>query len=120
MTSSVLSTSLVAAPIGITLYLLARNRGEKKNYPPARPGLPIVGNLLDIPPRKAWQAFAEWSRELGPSHSFIKFGQLKSDFSLIGSGIITVDMLGDKVIVINDAEVAEELLEKRSAIYSAR
>ena len=39
---------------------------------------------------------------------------------LVGSGIISFDIFGTSTIVINSFEMAHELLEKRSLIYSDR
>ncbi|KAJ3575310.1 hypothetical protein NP233_g1181 [Leucocoprinus birnbaumii] len=97
---STTTTALAAMSACLLLYIVSRDRG-RKNYPPSPPGLPLLGNTLDIPPRRAWERFAEWSRELG-------------------SPIISVNVLGNRIIVLNDARVADELLEKRSGIYSSR
>ncbi|CAE6442524.1 unnamed protein product [Rhizoctonia solani] len=76
-------------------------RVHKRRYPPSPPSLPFVGNLFSMPP--------------GTEHvAYMKLGeQLKSD-------IIYLKMLGQSIIVINSAQAASDLFEKRSAKYSDR
>ncbi|CAE6474944.1 unnamed protein product [Rhizoctonia solani] len=88
-------TSLILFP------LWRKARKHKANHPPSPPSLPFVGNLFSIPPEH--EHFA-----------FLKLGeQLESD-------IIYLEILGQKIIVLNSAEAASDLLSKRSALYSDR
>ncbi|CAE6371292.1 unnamed protein product [Rhizoctonia solani] len=76
-------------------------RRPKLRHPPSPFSLPFVGNLFSIPRGHEYFAFAK----LGE--------QLKSD-------IIYLEILGHEVIVLNSAEAALELLEKRAVLYSDR
>lgn len=40
---------------------------ERRRYPPGPKGLPVVGNILDVPKRKPWKIYAEWGRKCGQS-----------------------------------------------------
>ncbi|CAE6358443.1 unnamed protein product [Rhizoctonia solani] len=93
---------LYVAPVSLTL-LLAHYfwRRTKIRHPPSPPSLPLIGNLFSIPP--------------GHEHlTFIKLGEQ------LESAIIYLEILGHKVLVLNSAETASEVLDKRSALYSDR
>ncbi|CAE6397209.1 unnamed protein product [Rhizoctonia solani] len=96
---------LYAAPVSVILFLLHRYRhviwGNQNPHPPSPTSLPLVGNLFSIPP--------------GHEHlAFTKLGeQLDSD-------IVYLELLGQKIIMLNSAEAASEIMEKRSALYSDR
>ncbi|KAG8687492.1 hypothetical protein FRC11_007133 [Ceratobasidium sp. 423] len=96
---------LYAAPVSLCLFLLHRYwhsiRQPKIRHPPSPSSLPLIGNLFSIPP--------------GPEHfAFAKLGeQLNSD-------VVFLEILGHKLVILNSAEAASELLEKRSSYYSDR
>ncbi|CAE6411293.1 unnamed protein product [Rhizoctonia solani] len=69
--------------------------------PPSPPSLPFVGNLFSIPSGHEHLAFAKIAE------------QLRSD-------IFYLEILGHKLLVLNSAEAASEILDKRSALYSDR
>ncbi|CAE6442908.1 unnamed protein product [Rhizoctonia solani] len=98
--------SLYLAPVSLALLLLIYRywrsiRHLKVRHPPSPLSLPLVGNLFSIPS--------------GPEHyAFAKLGEQ------LGSDIIFLNILGHKIVILNSAEAASELLEKRSALYSDR
>ncbi|KAJ3561458.1 hypothetical protein NP233_g10180 [Leucocoprinus birnbaumii] len=70
--------------------------------PPSLPGgWPIIGNALQLPLTYVHLFYQGLGRKLG-------------------SKIIYVEALGQPIIVVNDARIAGELLDKRSAFYSSR
>ena len=69
-------------------------------YPPGPKPLPIIGNALDMPKSYYWIGYNEWAKEYGD--------------------VIHTQVLGRHYIILNSIEAAEDLLEKRSAIYSSR
>ncbi|KAJ1300653.1 hypothetical protein OPQ81_002301 [Rhizoctonia solani] len=105
MMSTRSQVSLYAAPVSLALFLLYRYwapiRRRKICHPPSPTSLPLVGNIFSIPHGPEYYAFAE----LGE--------QLKSD-------IVFLNILGHRLIVLNSAEAATEILDKRSASYSDR
>ncbi|QRW23980.1 cytochrome P450 family protein [Rhizoctonia solani] len=74
---------------------------RKLRHPPSPKTLPVLGNALSIPP--------------GLDHlTYLEFGkQLNSD-------IVYMNMMGQSLVVLNTAQAASDLLDKRSAIYSDR
>ncbi|KAI0293502.1 CyP450 monooxygenase [Multifurca ochricompacta] len=70
-------------------------------YPPGPKGYPVIGNLFDIPNAFIYKRFREMSRELN-------------------SDIIHLQVFGFHLIVCNSKGVADDLLDKRSSIYSDR
>ncbi|KAJ6526420.1 cytochrome P450 [Mycena capillaripes] len=69
--------------------------------PPGPPKWPIVGNLFDIPAGFRWEKYMEWGKKYD-------------------SDIIHLNVVGTPIIVLNSVEAANDLLAKRSAIYSDR
>ncbi|KAG6811137.1 hypothetical protein H0H92_008833 [Tricholoma furcatifolium] len=67
--------------------------------PPGPTGLPIVGNVADMPAKKEWITFAEWGRKYG--------------------GILSVKLLGQPMIIVNSAQIMAEL-DKQGSVYSDR
>ncbi|KAI9067057.1 cytochrome P450 [Trametes sanguinea] len=90
------------AAVGLLIWARTRSR-NRPPHPPGPPGLPIVGNLLDIPSPNAfpWDTYMEYGKEYD-------------------SDIIRLNALGMNIIVANSIQVATELLDRRSAIYSDR
>ncbi|KIW18489.1 hypothetical protein PV08_02777 [Exophiala spinifera] len=96
----------VAAVAYFVLRLfLARSRSSANRPLPLPPGpkpKPLIGNLQDLPPAGV-QEWAHWSK-----HKDL-YGPVSS-----------VSVMGQTMVILNDAQAAIELLEKRSAIYSSR
>ncbi|KAH9478386.1 Cytochrome P450 monooxygenase COX2 [Psilocybe cubensis] len=77
--------------------------GKQRNYPPGPTPKPFIGNLLDFPTTNAALVYAEWGKKYN-------------------SPIVHAEVLGNHVVVINNINVAEELLEhpERARIYADR
>ncbi|KAJ7283455.1 cytochrome P450 [Mycena rebaudengoi] len=71
-----------------------------RSLPPGPKGLPLIGNVLDMPSEREWETFSKWSDTFGD--------------------LCSVTVLGQPLIIIGSAKVAIDLLDKRSAIYSDR
>jgi len=102
------------------LGLLSRNQRKiKLSLPPGPTGLPIIGNAFDIPLVNMAQTYFGWTKEFGMEYTPQYLNSLKlACFS--GSDIVYLEALGKKVIILNSYNVATELLDRRSHIYSSR
>ena len=56
----------------LTIYFISQRR-NRASLPPGPPGLPILGNILDMMKSHPWIKYAEWSKQYGmhrSSHHF--------------------------------------------------
>ncbi|KAK0223440.1 cytochrome P450 [Armillaria fumosa] len=81
------------------LFYLLRYR-RRVPLPPGPKGFPLIGNLWDVPAGYPWVTYARWTTTYGD--------------------IIYLDTPGNPTIIINSAQAADDLLEKRSRNYSDR
>ncbi|XXG99338.1 hypothetical protein Hte_005675 [Hypoxylon texense] len=99
---------IICAGIGLAIvYITSRLLASSKHagrppLPPGPKGLPLVGNLNDLPAPGVFEA-KHW----------LKHKELYGPIS-------SLTVMGQTIVVLNDAEIARELLEKRSVIYSSR
>ncbi|GJE96513.1 cytochrome P450 [Phanerochaete sordida] len=85
--------------IGIILVcLLPLSRRKARRYPPGPRRLPIIGNLFDVPKDFGWKRHKELSRKYG-------------------SDLVHFEVFGTHIVVVNSAQAAKDLLDKRSNIY---
>ncbi|CAA7270108.1 unnamed protein product [Cyclocybe aegerita] len=94
------SAIVVAIVLLVAVYL--HSLRKRRKLPPGPKGLPILGVAKEHPKTEFWKTYAEWGR---------KYGDI---------GFISFHVLGRRMVVINSAAVAEDLLGKRSSIYSDR
>ncbi|KAG2148907.1 cytochrome P450 [Suillus clintonianus] len=86
--------SLVAA------FRLTRKRAYPLPLPPGPPGLPFLGNALELDTKRPWLTYHAWGKKYGK--------------------IVYTRVLGIDMIIISSEAIARELLDRRSAIYSSR
>ncbi|KAH9897054.1 cytochrome P450 [Cubamyces lactineus] len=86
----------------VWFWYYRRQKASHRNarYPPGPPPLPIIGNLLDVPTTNMGMHYSQLIR---------KYGDL-----------VYLDAFGQPILILGTHEVAVDLLEKRSAIYSDR
>ncbi|KAJ3533643.1 hypothetical protein NMY22_g7252 [Coprinellus aureogranulatus] len=91
--------------ISIAYWLYRRRQSRKARHglplPPGPKGLPLVGNLYDLPSAFEWEQYARWSEEYN-------------------SDIVYLNVAGTSILVVNTQNAATDLFEKRSSIYSSR
>ncbi|KAH7099893.1 cytochrome P450 [Auriculariales sp. MPI-PUGE-AT-0066] len=76
------------------------SRRAKRSFPPGPPGLPLVGNLLDMPNVTEWLVYAEWAKKYGD--------------------IVGVRMPGMSIVFLDDEQDVKALFASRSSNYSNR
>ncbi|KAL0573231.1 cytochrome p450 [Marasmius crinis-equi] len=103
-TALVVFSSIVAAyfvHLGVKQLFAVRRRQNSLGYPPGPPPSgSVTGHLKDMPAKKPWVTYAKWGKEYGD--------------------IIHLEALGDHIVILNSFDAANELLERRSRIYSGR
>ncbi|KAF8576118.1 cytochrome P450, partial [Ramaria rubella] len=68
--------------------------------PPGPPRKLISGNLADMPTHHPWETYTRWAKEYGD--------------------IVYLKVFGTSIIILNSENVATDLFEKRSKLYSDR
>ncbi|KAH8110331.1 cytochrome P450 [Phellopilus nigrolimitatus] len=86
--------------LGAAFFIKKRRKSEILPFPPGPSPWPLLGNLLDMPRTREWETITEWSRIYGE--------------------VVHVKVFGQHIIFVNTPEAADELFEKRSAVYSDR
>ncbi|KAJ6477534.1 putative monooxygenase [Mycena sanguinolenta] len=99
MSGSVPTAIFVAAVISAG-YLFWKSAARRNNVPPGPRRWPLIGSVLEIPQTCQWVTFSRWAKTYG--------------------SIVYMEALGQPIIVINSAKVANDLLDKRGSIYSDR
>ncbi|GJE87399.1 cytochrome P450 [Phanerochaete sordida] len=78
----------------------ARTGGRPPGLPPGPPGLPFLGNALQLPSKDAYKTFTKWGKQYGP--------------------IVAVKVFSQSLIIINSVKLAADLLNKSSSSTSFR
>ncbi|KAF4601249.1 hypothetical protein EYR38_005901 [Pleurotus pulmonarius] len=93
---------LLAASLFFAIFIVLRIkfRPRRLPLPPGPKGLPLVGNILDMPKEQEWLTFAKWGEKWGD--------------------ICSISILGQTIIILNSPEAATDMLDKKSSIYSDR
>ncbi|GJE86534.1 cytochrome P450 [Phanerochaete sordida] len=102
MADAVLNPLHVILTLAVTVLLiqLYRKLQQRSPYPPGPRGLPLIGNVLDMPTSHEWRRFAEWGEKYGD--------------------IVYLNLLGQPMVILNSAPHASALLDKRGDVYSDR
>ncbi|KAG2144265.1 cytochrome P450 [Suillus clintonianus] len=86
---------------GVAVYLVKQVLNKNPApYPPGPRGLPLIGNIQDMPHIRPWLTFAEWGKKYGP--------------------ISHVEILGQHIVVLNSVKSAMDMLDKKGTVYSDR
>ncbi|KAI0820804.1 cytochrome P450 [Trametes gibbosa] len=91
----------VAAVLLLSISAIFVYRKTRFTLPPGPRRLPIIGNLLDMTPHEIYKKAVEWGKGC------------KSD-------IVCLNIVNTPYVFLNSAEVVNDLLHKRGAIYSDR
>ncbi|KAG2021181.1 cytochrome P450 [Coprinopsis cinerea AmutBmut pab1-1] len=97
---AVLFMTLLGA-VSLARMLCRRKRNPSGlSLPPGPKGLPILGNLLQMPSERHWEVYKEWGKQYGD--------------------IIYLEVLGSPILVLNSLAPVVDLLEKAAPIFSDR
>ncbi|KAJ7441382.1 cytochrome P450 [Mycena galericulata] len=80
--------------------LLVSTLRKRHDLPPGPRGLPVLGNILQMPLKTPWVTYQAWAKTYGE--------------------IMHISILGQPIIFLTSSRAVTELLERRSAIYSDR
>ncbi len=95
---------LLVLAIVFALVALLRPRKRRTSSLPLPPGpkrLPVIGNLLNRPSHHVWLTYSQWAKQFD-------------------SDLVSMQVLGQTVIIVNSTEIAQEFFKRRSTIYSNR
>ncbi len=67
MPDLVTSLGLVSIVLGILLLHRVFIQSRRGHLPPGPKGLPLIGNVFDMPKSKEWLTFAKWGEQWGMS-----------------------------------------------------
>lgn len=98
------NTLIIQALIALVGFLVYHQvfRKPKRNLPPGPKGLPLIGNILDLPSKGT------------PDH--VHWKSINDKYGPVAS----VTVLGQSMIFIADKEAAQEIMEKKSQTSSGR
>ncbi|KAF8953240.1 cytochrome P450 [Flammula alnicola] len=99
MKSLLTGIALIAFAL-LILKLVNRMRLDRQTLPPGPNGRFLFGNLFEIPKEYEYKLFRQWSKIYGDA--------------------MYLSVAGTSLLVLDSLEAAQDLLEKRSAIYSNR
>lgn len=105
----------------LSFFILRYNHRRSRHMLPFPPGpkpLPIVGNLFDLPNNLPWLTYSEWNQKYGETTP-PELGEVYSHFCLQGD-IVFIRQPQHSTAILGSFEAAQDLLEKKSAIYSSR
>ncbi|KAH6893686.1 O-methylsterigmatocystin oxidoreductase [Coprinopsis sp. MPI-PUGE-AT-0042] len=122
------TTSSLSVLIPLIVILLHQLFGRKKinaPKPPGPKGLPLLGNLLQMPSPSGkeapWRVFSQWREKYGELHMdhVLETDRLNSVYRSTG-GLVYLNVAGQKFLVLNSFSAVDELLNKRATNYSER
>ncbi|OAP55993.1 hypothetical protein AYL99_10145 [Fonsecaea erecta] len=98
----VTASTVVLLLVGILIQQYSNRPRIPPNakLPPGPKGKPIVGNLLDIPPKHSWLKFKAWADEYGP--------------------LYRISIFGRNLVIVSTEKIANDLLRERGNLYSSR
>ncbi|KAJ7753359.1 cytochrome P450 [Mycena maculata] len=87
----------------VVTYVISKVIAKKPlsaQLPPGPKGLPLIGNVTDMPREHEWKKYAEWGRQFGD--------------------IMSVTLLNQTIVILNSARSVHAVLENHSANSSNR
>ncbi|KAF8518587.1 cytochrome P450 [Gautieria morchelliformis] len=81
-------------------FLLRRPIPRGLRLPPGPPRKFLLGNVLDMPTQQEWVTYSQWAKQYGD--------------------LVYLNVLGQPIVIVSSPDIAYELFEKRSSVYSNR
>lgn len=107
-----------AALVTLSALVVGLFLKPKQRLPPGPRGLPIIGNVLDLPQAFEWIHWAKHHKLYG-TVAVVPLFILLTSMDLLGP-ISSVQALGKTIVILNSLDVCKDLLQKRSLKYSDR
>ncbi|KAJ7479887.1 cytochrome P450 [Mycena latifolia] len=109
--------NIILAACGIlALWIAYGFLHPKRRYPPGPTGIPLIGNLFQLPKSKPWIHYAHWARVFGQLSLPVVFLCLTDRLG----EIFRFRVFGREFVVLSSISTALDLFERRSMIYSDR
>lgn len=102
--------SSVALIIGSYKVLLRRRKGA---LPPGPRPWPIAGNIPHLPDNREWETYEKWAKEYGKCFKYVNYSLFDAIIGPVMS--LSFGVLGDPMIIINNFDIAKDLMNGRSA-----
>ncbi|KAK7461742.1 hypothetical protein VKT23_008171 [Stygiomarasmius scandens] len=90
---------ILAAIVVLPVLLLQSRR--RSSLPPGPRKWPVIGNLLDVPMKHPWKVYKRWAQEYN-------------------SDILSLEIPGATLIILNKLNIVQDLFVKRALKYSDR
>lgn len=116
---TITDTVILTGGLAVAWKIWSSSRSIKPlSLPPGSKGLPILGNILDIPTKQEWFTYTDWGKKYGMRSSTL-YLCLRLIVSVIGP-ISYAEAIGFPIILLNTYDIGCELLDRRSSMYSSR
>ena len=88
------------------MWRICTSRGRR--FPPGPPGLPIIGNLLDLPQDHEWVTYSAWHDRWGELGLTLatELRICTEVFSFAGD-IVSVSALGQRVVILGSLQIIQ-------------
>ena len=80
----------------------------KKIMPPGPPGLPLLGNMLQVGSFQ-WFKFTEWKEQYG-MYNYGPNMLMRSNLTYMSGPIFSINLAGQPIVVLNDFATAGDLI----------
>jgi hypothetical protein len=110
----------VVALVCLVFFAFIHRLPKTLRLPPGPSGYPLIGNLIEIAKAdRPHLLFPQWSREYGTWQQRYASTASLTDADFLGN-MVHFSVFGFQSILVNKLSIANDLLEKRGALYSDR